>query len=82
MYESADQVERDSESPPQLMSVGATPSTPTKKRVAASPQPTTTSRELVTHSNAAQQDELQRLPRPAATCQRQLLQELINKELI
>ena len=37
MYESADQVERDSESPPQHTSVFATPSTPTEKRVTDSP---------------------------------------------
>ena len=65
MYESVDQVERDSTSPTQRTSVGTFPSTSTEKRVSDSPQPTTTSRELVTHSDAAQPDELltQRLPR-------------------
>ena len=67
LYESADPHERDSESPPQHMSVGVTPSTPTKKRIAASHHPATTSRELVPLSNTAQPDELvtQRLPRHA-----------------
>ena len=46
MYESTDQVEQESESPPQRTSVGATPSTPTEKRGTDSPQLTTTSREL------------------------------------
>ena len=66
------------------MSVDITPSTPTEKRVAASRQPPTTSRELVPLSNAAQPDELilQRLPRRAATRQRQLLHELIKEDLI
>ena len=68
MYESADQAERDSTSPMQRTSVGASPSTSTEKRVADSPQPTTTSHELVTHSKAAQPVELltQRLPRRSA----------------
>ena len=84
LYESADQHERDSESPPQRKSIGVNPNTPTEKRVAASHQPATTSCELVPLSDAAQPDELimQRLPRHAATHQRQLLQELIKEDLI
>ena len=83
-YKSADPDERDSESPPQRMSVGVTPNTPTEKRVAASQQPATTSHELVPLSDAAQPDELitQRLPQHTATRQRQLLQELIKEDLI
>ena len=74
-YESADQHERDSESQPQRMSVGASSNTHTETRIADSPQPTTHSCELVTLSDAAQPEELtmQRLPRRAATRQRQLL---------
>ena len=84
MYESADPSERNSESPPQCMSVGASPYTPTEKRVAASCQPTTHSCELVPLSNAAQPEELttQRLPRCSATRQRQLLRELIQEDLL
>ena len=84
MFKSADQVERDSMSPTQRTSVGASPSTSTEKSVADSPQPTSTSFDLVTHSDAAQPDELlkQRLPQRAATYQRQLLQELIDRDLI
>ena len=53
-------------------------------RVADSPQPTIHSCELVTLSDAAQPEELtmQRLPRRAATHQRQLVQELIQEDLI
>ena len=58
MYESADQLERDSESPPQHMSVGASSNTHTETRVAGSPQPTTDSRELVPLSDAAPPEEL------------------------
>ena len=84
LYESADPHERDSESPPQCMSVGVTPNTPTEKRVASSHQPATTSRELVPLSNTAQPEELilQLLPRRAATRQRKLPQELIQEDLI
>ena len=57
-YESADPPERDSKSPPQRMSVGASSNTPTELRVAASRQPTTHSRELAPLSDAAQPEEL------------------------
>ena len=83
-YESVDQHERDSESPPQRMSVGASSNTHTERRVADSPQPTTHSCELVPLSDAVQPEELtmQQLPRRAATRQQQLVQELIQEDLI
>ena len=83
---SADQpvVERNCEPSTHPNSVGATHNTFNMTRAAGSQQPLAVSRELATQEAAAQPDELitHRLPRRAATRQRQLIRDLIDKDLL
>ena len=82
-HESADIAERDSQSPPPRIDVGASSNISTELREATSRQSPTPSSELANLSDAPT-DELimQRQPRRAATRQRQLLQELPQRDLI
>ena len=82
-HESADPTQRDSQSPSQRSSVGATSNVTMETRAVSSPQSPTPSRESAP-SNAAPSSELitQRQPRRAAIRQRQLLPDLVDEDLI
>ena len=82
-HESADIPERDSESPPPRSDVGASSNIPTKPRIAASRQPPTHSREPAPLSTAqSEEPTTQWQQRRATTRQRQLLQELLRRDLL
>ena len=82
-HESANTPERDSESQPPCSDVGASSNIPTEPRAAASRQPPTHSREPAPLSTAqSEEPTTQRQARRAATCQRQLLQELLRQDLL
>ena len=81
--ESVDTTEQDIKSPPPRIDVGASSNIPTEPRVAASRQPPTHICESA-HLSTSQPEELpmQRQPQRAATRQRQLLQELLGRDLL
>ena len=81
--ESADIPSRDSESQPLRSNVVANPSITTEPRAADSQQPHAPSRESANPSNTrTEKPTMQRQPRRADTCQRQLLQELMRQDVI
>ena len=82
-HESADPTQRDSQSPSPRSSVGATFNVPMETRAVDSPHLPALCRESAT-SSAAPSSELntQRQPRRSAICQRQLVKDLIEEDLI
>ena len=77
-HESADPTQRDGQSPSMRSSVSATSNVIMEMRAVDSPQSPTLSRESAPSSELI----TQRQPRRAAICQRQLLQDLVDEDLI